>query len=219
MQTERREVRIQVALGEKDAAVRRARAEWLREAGFEVVEFDGARAFLAEESALAPTGLLLGSAALDLAPLALLTELDQRSSPHAVAFVGEADPEEALAALRSGAVDWRAARTAAELVALARRASERAWSRGFQWTTAEGELALARRTPREYETLHHVLEGHSSKIIAQQMGVTTKTVEQHRSNVMHKLEVASVAQLVLRALRSRSFGLPYLARPRRQSPG
>ena len=160
---------------------------------------------------------MLGAVAPDLAPLALLAALDERASPHAVAFVGEAEPEEVLAAVRAGAVDWRAARTAGELVGLAHRASERAWSRGFLLTTTEGELALARLTPREHEALRYVLEGHSSKIIAQQMGVTTKTVEQHRSNVMHKLEVASVAQLVLRALRTRSFGLPYLTRPRRPS--
>jgi FixJ family two-component response regulator len=216
MQTERSEVRAQVALAHGDVALRRSQAEWLREAGFEVIEFDGARGFLAEEASLAPLGLLLGASAPDVAPAALLAALDERGSPHAVALVGEADAAEALEAIRAGAVDWRPARTAGELVALARRASERAWARGFHLTAAEGELALARLTPREHETLHYVLEGHSSKIIAQQMGVTTKTVEQHRSNVMHKLEVASVAQLVLRALRTRSFGLPYLTRPRRQ---
>jgi FixJ family two-component response regulator len=215
MQTERREVRAQVALAHGDVSLRRSQAEWLREAGFEVVEFDGARAFLAEEASLAPLGLLLGAPA-EIEPAALLAALDERGSPHAVALLGEADPLEALEAVRAGAVDWRAARTAGELVALARRASERAWSRGFHLAASEGELALERLTPREHETLHYVLEGHSSKIIAQQMGVTTKTVEQHRSNVMHKLEVASVAQLVLRALRTHSFGLPYLTRPRRQ---
>jgi FixJ family two-component response regulator len=205
----------QIALGERDGALRRSQAEWLREAGFEVLEFEGAGAFLAEESGLAPLGFLLGSAALDLAPAALLASLDERKSPHAVAVVGEPQPAEALALVRAGAVDCQAARTAGELVGLARRASERAWQRGFCLATAEGELALARLAPRELEALRFVLEGHSSKIIAQQMGVTTKTVEQHRSNVMHKLEVASVAQLVLRALRTQSFGVPYLTHPRR----
>jgi FixJ family two-component response regulator len=204
-----------IALLERDASTRRTRSEWLREAHFEVLELETAAAFLAVEREHGPLGVLAGAEGLDLEPLELLRALSERKSAHAVAFLGATAPENALAAIRAGAVDWRDVQTPAELVELGLQATQQAALRGYWLTAAEGETALTRLTPREHETLRLVLEGHSSKIIAQQMGVTTKTVEQHRSNVMHKLEVASVAQLVLRSLRTRTYGVPYLARPRR----
>jgi FixJ family two-component response regulator len=204
-----------IAFLERDASARRSRSEWLREAHFEVLELESAAAFLSLEREHPPLGVLAGAEGLDVPPLELLGALAERQSPHAVAFLGAAPPEQALAALRAGAVDWREVQTPAELVEIGLLANQQAALRGYWLTAGEGEAALTRLTPREHETLRLVLEGHSSKIIAQQMGVTTKTVEQHRSNVMHKLEVASVAQLVLRSLRTRTYGIPYLARPRR----
>jgi FixJ family two-component response regulator len=51
-------------------------------------------------------------------------------------------------------------------------------------------------TNREREVMELVVEGRSNKVIAMELGVSEKTVEVHRSRVMHKLNVKSVADLV-----------------------
>ncbi|NCC50475.1 MAG: response regulator transcription factor [Spartobacteria bacterium] len=56
-------------------------------------------------------------------------------------------------------------------------------------------------TTRERETLQRLTEGHSTKEIAGSLGVSVKTIETHRRNIMEKLNVFSVAELTKYALR------------------
>jgi DNA-binding NarL/FixJ family response regulator len=51
-------------------------------------------------------------------------------------------------------------------------------------------------TPRELEVLELIGAGHTNRAIAQALGISVKTVERHRSGLMAKLEVHSVADLV-----------------------
>jgi two-component system, NarL family, response regulator NreC len=55
--------------------------------------------------------------------------------------------------------------------------------------------------PREIEITRLVAEGKSSKEIALQLGIAARTVETHRFNIMHKLNLHSVAELIHYALR------------------
>lgn len=61
---------------------------------------------------------------------------------------------------------------------------------------AEFSEKLQRLTPRERQVLSLVAEGLSNKAIAYQLGISPKTVEIHRSNVMAKMEVTSSNALV-----------------------
>ncbi len=54
---------------------------------------------------------------------------------------------------------------------------------------------FARLTPREREVMDLVIQGRSNKRIADQLGISIKTVELHRSNVMSKVAVGSSAEL------------------------
>jgi DNA-binding NarL/FixJ family response regulator len=56
-------------------------------------------------------------------------------------------------------------------------------------------------TPREREVLQLLAEGKSNKEVATALGISVMTVETHRANVMHKLGVHSVAELVHYAVR------------------
>ena len=56
-------------------------------------------------------------------------------------------------------------------------------------------------TSREREVLQLVAEGMSSKEIASALGVSTRTVESHRSNLMDKLGIHEVSGLVRYAIR------------------
>lgn len=62
---------------------------------------------------------------------------------------------------------------------------------------------LRRLTEREREILFHVVDGKPSKHIAEQFGISQRTVEQHRSHIMRKLEVESLAELVRFSVESR----------------
>jgi DNA-binding NarL/FixJ family response regulator len=63
---------------------------------------------------------------------------------------------------------------------------------------AAGRLRL---TPRQRETLQLIAEGHSTKAIAQKLGVSVKTVETHRAQLMERLDIHDVAGLVRYAIR------------------
>lgn len=60
-----------------------------------------------------------------------------------------------------------------------------------------------RLTPREREIVQLLAEGKSNGAIAQLLGLSTKTVENHRFNVMQKLAMTSVVELVRYAVRNR----------------
>lgn len=51
-------------------------------------------------------------------------------------------------------------------------------------------------TPREKEIMELVVSGNSSKVIGQKLGISHRTVDIHRGNIMRKLNIASIAELV-----------------------
>jgi DNA-binding CsgD family transcriptional regulator len=62
---------------------------------------------------------------------------------------------------------------------------------------------LARRslTPRERQIVQRISEGQSNKEIAAALGISAKTVDSHRTNIMRRLDFRSVADLVRYAIR------------------
>jgi DNA-binding NarL/FixJ family response regulator len=65
---------------------------------------------------------------------------------------------------------------------------------------SEAELAVL--TPRQKEVLQLIAEGHPMKEIAERLGVSIKTVEAHRANLMDRLDIHDVPGLVRLAIRS-----------------
>jgi DNA-binding NarL/FixJ family response regulator len=65
----------------------------------------------------------------------------------------------------------------------------------------DASAAFELLTPRQREVLQLVAEGHSTKAIADRLGVSVKTVESHRAQLMRRLDVDSVAGLVRAAIR------------------
>jgi len=56
-------------------------------------------------------------------------------------------------------------------------------------------------SPREYEVLELIAEGHGNKEIAKALGISIKTVQAHRTNTMRKLQVHSACELIRYAIR------------------
>jgi DNA-binding NarL/FixJ family response regulator len=63
-------------------------------------------------------------------------------------------------------------------------------------------LSRHRLTPREREVVQLLAEGKSTKEVAVTLGLSVKTAETHRSNIMRKLQLHSVSDLVLYAVRN-----------------
>jgi len=68
--------------------------------------------------------------------------------------------------------------------------------------TGSETTTRSRLTPREREIVQLLAEGKSSKEVAVVLGLSVKTAETHRSNIMRKLELHSVSDLVLYAVRN-----------------
>lgn len=64
------------------------------------------------------------------------------------------------------------------------------------------EIGAERLTSREREIVQLLAEGKSSKQVASSLGISVKTAETHRSNIMRKLELHSVSELVRYAVRN-----------------
>lgn len=58
------------------------------------------------------------------------------------------------------------------------------------------EARLATLTPRERDVLEGIVAGRQNKMIAEDLGISMKTVEQHRARIMEKMHAASLAELV-----------------------
>ena len=67
---------------------------------------------------------------------------------------------------------------------------------------ARGKAPRDTLTPRQRETIQLLAEGKSNKEVAATLGISIKTVEAHRANIMLKLNLHSVAELVHYAIRN-----------------
>src|SRR5437879_7998031 len=66
------------------------------------------------------------------------------------------------------------------------------------------QTSLERLTPRQREVLQLIAEGHSTKQIAKALGITTKTAEAYRGELMKALDIHDIASLTRYAIRTRS---------------
>ncbi len=71
----------------------------------------------------------------------------------------------------------------------------------FLARAAKARERVASLTPAEFKVLDLLIEGHQSKAIASEMGISRRTVEYHRHNVMQKMQADSLADLVRMAER------------------
>jgi len=104
----------------------------------------------------------------------------------------------AVNAMKSGAVDFiQKPFDYREALAIVRRAFERdGQARHRQAKRAQLAARFSALTERERRVLQCIIEGKANKVIATELDISIKTVEAHRSKVMEKMGVDSVAELV-----------------------
>jgi FixJ family two-component response regulator len=174
---------------------------WLLEdAGFEVRAFGAAPALLEAVEAEAASGsvsCIVSDVRMPrMSGIEMQQELRRRGIQLPLVFVtAHGDVPQAVEAMRNGAANFiekpfdPATLVHALQVAISRTAA-----------TASGNTQLERLTPRERQVLELVVAGKLNKTIADVLGISIKTVELHRSNLMGKLGARNVAELIRIAL-------------------
>ena len=190
-----------------DEAVRDS-MRWLLEAnGFQVRAFESAEAFLAAGPPRDPIACVLLDVRMPgLSGLALHDELIRRGSMMPVVFItGHGDVPMAVETMKKGAVDFLQKPFSDErLCALVRECLDRSADEHRQACDArELEDRIERLTSRERQVLERIVAGRLNKQVADDLGISIKTVEAHRANIMENLLARSMAELMRIAIRAR----------------
>jgi len=127
---------------------------------------------------------------------------EQRASLPVIVMTAHGDIPLAVAAMREGAVDFFEKPFDGDaLLASIREALEQGNDEEpFDAETRMIQEKLANLSNRETQVLGGLLKGQSNKIIAHELGISTRTVEVHRANVMTKMQAGSLSELVKMAL-------------------
>lgn len=166
---------------------------------FGISEFADGAAWLEEEQSLPPGCLLLDYSMPNLSGLAVLEEMRGRGSAHQVVMItGEGNISVAVHAMRAGAHDFLEKPVAFDtLIEAINLAVQRL---GDDINAKNGVLHAQQRIdrlkPRERDIMLNLADGHPNKVIAHKLGLSVRTVEVYRANLMDKLEVRSLADLI-----------------------
>lgn len=193
-------------VGASDDEARRL-AKALRGAGLRVRIFAEVDQFLDVASVLAPGCALVDLRIARRAGLRVPRELRARSVSLPVVLIGrrDADVEQAVEAMKAGAVDYLTDPPSVEALRVA-IAEAMAIPQEAEGSEAADDLAavarVARLTPRERDVLVGLVGGGTNKSIAQDLGISPRTVELHRAQAMGRLGAASLPEALQIALRA-----------------
>jgi FixJ family two-component response regulator len=186
-----------------DEAVRDS-LRWLLEAnGYRVRSFGAAEEFL---NAYDPdqVGVLIADVRMPgMSGLELQEELLARRAPMPIVFItGHGDVPMAVSTMKKGAVDFlEKPFNETDLRTIVANMLQQASERVSQAQAQKSHQAvLSRLTTREQQVLERIVAGRLNKQIAGDLNISIKTVEAHRANIMEKLEVTTVADLMKIAL-------------------
>ena len=171
----------------------------LRASGFIVKTFSSAAEFLAQRPLDAPGCVLTDLQMPGMSGTELQAALAKTENPLPIVFLtGQGDIPTSVQAMRHGAEDFLTKLGPKEdLLAAVNRALERdVRERKARDRRRELNARFANLTPREREVLAQVLRGHLNKQIAADLGIDERSVKRHRTSLMGKLKVQSVAELV-----------------------
>ncbi len=192
-----------VYIVDDDEAVRDS-LRWLLEAnGYRVRDYPSAEDFL-EAYDPAVLGVLIVDVRMPgMSGLELQEVLIARKAPLPIVFItGHGDVPMAVSTIKKGAVDFlEKPFNESDLRAIVANMFVKAQELQQQEAQRqEREAMLSRLTSREQQVLERIVAGRLNKQIADDLGISIKTVEAHRANIMEKLQVATVADLMKVAL-------------------
>ena len=192
-----------VYIVDDDEAVRDS-LRWLLEAnGYQVQAFESAEVFL-ETYDPEQIGVLIADVRMPgMSGLELQEALIARNAPLPIVFItGHGDVPMAVSTIKKGAVDFlEKPFNESDLRDIVARMLEQAAENASKAQAQKNHQAvLSRLTSREQQVLERIVAGRLNKQIAGDLNISIKTVEAHRANIMEKLQVTTVADLMKIAL-------------------
>ena len=186
-----------------DEAVRDS-LQWLLEGkGYRARCFESAEAFLSRYDPREVACLIVDIRMGGMTGLELQSRLIETKSPLPIVFItGHGDVPMAVDSMKKGAMDFiQKPFNETHLIDLVERMLDRAKDTFVEYQLAASRDALlGKLTLRESQVLERIVAGRLNKQIADDLGISIKTVEAHRANIMEKLSANTVADLLKIAL-------------------
>ena len=189
-----------VYLVDDDAGVLKGLSRLLRAKGYDVRPYSSPQLFLEEHDVTVPGCAVLDVSMPGLDGLELQRALMAANGFHRpVLFVtGKGDIPTSVRAMKAGAIDFltKPVKDVDLFEAVSRAEARDAVSRRLHSEMESIQAKVGTLTPREREVLIHVVAGRLNKQIAGDLGTVEKTIKVHRSRMMEKLGIRTVADLV-----------------------
>ena len=192
-----------------DTQARGAMRLLFEQQGYACQTFATAEAFLASPPETGPGCVLIDAVLPGMSGLDLLRTLTaQRHAMPSIMITGHSDVPMAVAAMKGGAIDFiDKPASADDLLRAIALALTHARDAGTQRSWQEAaQRQLDTLTDRQKQIMRMVLDGHPSKNIAADLGISQRTVENHRAAIMHKTGAKSLPALARLALQAAELG-------------
>ena len=188
-----------VFIVDDDEAVCDSIQELVDSVGLRAEVYPSAQQYLETFDPERPGCLVLDVRMAHMSGRALQAKLNERHARIPIVFIsGYGDIPMAVKAIKAGAVDFvQKPYHDQQLLDSINEALRRdAAARHHSVDCDEFEARLRSLTDREREVMERAAQGLSSKAIAQQLGISSRTVEVHRGHLLDKLAVGSIAELI-----------------------
>ncbi|MBW0151213.1 MAG: response regulator FixJ [Phenylobacterium sp.] len=181
-----------------DEAMRDSLAFLLDTAGLTACTYDSAQAFLDALEAAAAGVIVTDIRMPGMTGLDLVRRLKARACAYPVIMItGHGDVPLAVEAMKAGVVDFLEKPFEEEtLLAAIRSAQSPAAEAAVDPERERVRAVLDSLSPREHEVLDGVVEGKLNKVIAHELGISPRTVEVYRANVMSKTGARGLSELI-----------------------
>lgn len=178
-------------------SVRRSAGFMLKTSGFSVESYESGDALLKDAGQLEPGCILMDVQMPGRNGLEVQEELKARGIAFPViVMTGHGDIDVAVRAMKAGAIDFieKPFKKETLLSAIGEGCHRLDQRRERSARAEEARIRVEALTPREKDVLGGLVKGHPNKTIAYDLGISPRTVEIHRANVMRKLEVQSLSE-------------------------
>jgi two-component system, LuxR family, response regulator FixJ len=188
---------VLVHVVDDDEAIRRSASFMLKTAGFQVRTHESGVELLKQVRQLEAGCILLDVRMPGMDGLQVQEELRKSGCLlPVIVMTGHGDITVAVQAMKAGALDFIEKpfekQTLVQALEVARARLEQASANSARGEEAEARLNVL--TPRERDVLVGLVRGLPNKTIAYDLGISPRTVEIHRANLMDKLEVRSLSE-------------------------
>jgi len=186
-----------------DEAVRESLAFLLNTARLKVRTYDSANAFLSSLPNIDPGCIVTDVRMPEISGIDLLRRLKElKLGMPVIVITGHGDVQLAVEAMKIGAADFIEKPFDDELLLAAVKSALSGWEKITGQETQRAKLldSLKTLSARERDVLEGLVAGKPNKIIAFDLGISPRTVEIYRANVMTKMNAGSLSELVRMAL-------------------